>query len=54
MTQDAEAKNVHQRIALKAFIEINLATDGRDADAVSVMRDAGDDAGEEPPVGGDL
>ncbi len=54
MTQDTETKNVHQGITLKAFIEINLAADGRDADTVTVMRDAGDDAGEEPSVSGDV
>ena len=50
MPQHAEAKNVYQRIALEAFIEINLAADGRDADTISVMCDTGDDAGKEPPV----
>ena len=44
--QHAETKNIYQRIALEAFVEINLAADRRHADAVSVMRDAGDDAGE--------
>ena len=53
MTQDTEAKNVHKGITLKAFIEINLAADGRDADTVAIMRDAGDDAREEPSVSGD-
>ena len=51
MPQYAEAKNVHQWIAVEAFVEINLAADRRDADAVSVMRDAGDDTGKEPSVG---
>ena len=54
MPQYAEAKNVDQRIALETFVEINFAADGRDADAVSVMRDPGNHAGEEPPVGRDL
>ena len=54
MTQHAEAKNIYQRISLETFIEINLAANCWNADAVSVMRDAGHDAGEEPPVGGDL
>ena len=48
--QHAEAKNIHQRIALETFVEINFAADRRDADAVSVVRDAGDDAGEKPAV----
>ena len=46
VAQHAEAKNVYQRIALETFVEINLAADGRNADAIAVMRDAGDDAGE--------
>ena len=48
--QNAEAKDVHQRIAFEAFVEINLAADGRDADAIAVMRDAGDHAGEKPAI----
>ena len=54
MPQNAETKNIHQRIALETFVEINLAADRRDADAVAVVRDARDDAGEEPAVGCDL
>ena len=45
--QDAEAKNIDQRISFETFVEINFAADRRNADAVSVMRDAGDDAGEQ-------
>ena len=52
--QNAKAKNVHERIAFEAFVEINLAADGRDADAIAVMRDAGDHAGEQAPIGGDF
>ena len=51
MPQDAEAKDIDQRIAFETFVEIDLAADGRDADAIAVMRNAGDDAGEEPAVG---
>ena len=51
VTQHAEAKNIYQRIAFETFIEINFAADCRDAEAISVMRDAGDDAGEQPPIG---
>ena len=54
VTQHAEAKSIHERIALETFVEINLAADGRDADAIAVMRDARDDAGEQPPIGGDV
>ena len=42
--QNAKAKHIHQRIAFEAFVEINLAPDGRDAKAIAVMRDASDDA----------
>jgi hypothetical protein len=38
--QRAEAKDVHQRIAVVGGVEINLAADGRHADAIAVMRDA--------------
>ena len=48
--QHAETENIDERIAFEALVEINLAADGRDADAIAVMRDAGDDAGEEPAV----
>src|SRR6476620_1168437 len=54
VAQHAEAKNVYQRIAIETLIEINLATDGGNADAVAVMRNTRDDTGEEPPVGGNV
>ena len=50
MTQNAEAKGVHERIAFVGFVEINFARDSRDAEAIAVMRDAGDDAGEKTAV----
>ena len=50
VAQHAEAEGVHERIALVAFVEINLARDGRDAEAIPVMRDAADDAGEQAAV----
>ena len=40
VAQHAEAKNVYQRIAIETLIEINLATNCRNAHAISVMRDA--------------
>ncbi len=52
VAQDAEAKDVDQRIALVALVEINLAGDGRDAEAIAVMGDAADHAREEPAVVG--
>ncbi len=48
--QHAEVEDIHQRIAVVAFVEIDLAADGRDADAIAVVRDARDHAGEEPAV----
>ena len=42
--RDAEAEHVDQRVAGVAVVERNLAADGRDADAVAVAGDAGDDA----------
>ena len=41
---DAEAEHVDQRIAGVALVEVDLAADRRDADAVAVAGDAGDDA----------
>ena len=52
MAQHAEAENVYQRIALEAFVEIDLAADCWNAHAIPVMRDARDYAGKKPPVGG--
>ena len=41
MAQHAETEYIYKRIALEAFVEVNFATNGRHADAVAVMRDAG-------------
>ena len=41
--RDAEAEHVDQRIAGVALVESDLAADRRDADAVAVAGDAGDD-----------
>ena len=50
VAQHAEAEGVHERIALVGLVEIDLARDGRDAEAIAVMRDAADDAGEEAAI----
>ena len=50
MSQRAQAERVHERIAFIAWVEIDLARDRRDAETVSVMGDAGHDAGEKPAV----
>ncbi len=50
MAQHAEAEGVHERIAFVGFVEINLARDGGDAEAIAVMRDAADDARKQPLV----
>ena len=47
---DAEAEDVHQRIAAVRLVESHLTTDGRDADAVAVAADPGDDALEDAAV----
>ena len=49
--QGAEAEDVHQRVAVVARVEVDLAADRGHADAVAVVRDAGDDAGEQAAVG---
>ena len=51
MTKHAKTENVDQRIALEAFVEVNFAADGRDADAIAVVRDARDYASEKPAIG---
>ncbi len=50
VAQHTKAERVHERIAFVGFVEINLARDGRDAEAIAVMRDAADDAGEKATV----
>ena len=47
---DAEAEHVDQRIAVVRLVEGDLAADRRDADAVAVAADAGDDAFEDAAV----
>ena len=47
---DAEAEHVDERVAAVRLVECDLAADGRDADAVAVAADAGDDALENAPV----
>ena len=46
VAQHTETENVDQRIAFETFVKINFAADGRDPDAISVVRDAADHAGE--------
>ena len=46
--RDAEAEHVDERIAGVGRLEGDLAADRRDADAVAVAGDAGDDAFEQP------
>ena len=47
MPQYAQRKGVYQRVTFVAFIEIHLAGHGRNAEAISVMRNAADHAAEE-------
>ena len=53
MSENSKTENVNKRIALKTFVEIDFAADGRNTDAVPVMGNTGDDTGEESPIGGD-
>src|ERR1019366_7745224 len=50
VAQHAEAKGVNQRIALVRLVEIDLTRNGRNAEAIAVMRDARDHAAEEATV----
>ena len=50
--RDAEAEDVDERVAGVRVVEGNLAADGRDADAVAVAGDAGDDAFDDAAVAG--
>src|SRR5208283_5630348 len=54
VAQHAETEGVHERIAFVGFVKINLARDGRDAEAIAVMCDAGHNAGEQTLVICDL
>ena len=50
MAQHSETKNIHERISLEALVEINFASDRRDADAIAVVRDARDDTAEQATI----
>ena len=54
VAQHAETEGVYQRITLIRLVEIHLARDGRDAEAISVMRNAADDTGEQSPIVGNF
>ena len=45
--RDAEREGVHQDVVVVARVEVDLAADGRHADAVAVVPDAADDAAHE-------
>ena len=44
---DADGHRVDQDVAVIGGVEIDLAADGRDADAIAVAADAGDDAADQ-------
>src|ERR1017187_1392583 len=52
LAADAEREHVHQRVAVIARFEDALAAHGGHAEAVAVMGDAGNHAGEDAPVAG--
>jgi len=54
VTQHTKTKNIYERIALETLIKIDFTADRRDPDAISVVRDPGDYAGEQPPIGGEF
>lgn len=54
VSQNAETENIDQRIAFETFVEINFAADRWNADAVAVVRNAGDNSGEDAAIGGEL
>ena len=47
VAQRAQAERVDERVALVGAVEVDVAGDGRHADAVAVVGDAGDDAAQE-------
>ena len=49
---DADAHRVDQRVLGEARVEVDLAANGRHAEAVAVVADAGHDAVEQVPVAG--
>ena len=54
MPEHSQAKNVYQRITFKTFVEINFTADGWNADAISIMRDSGNNPGEQAAIGCDI
>ncbi len=46
-SREADAHRVHQAVLLVGRLEVDLAADGRDADRVAVVADAGNDVVEE-------
>ena len=47
--RDADGHRVDEDVAVIGRVEIDLAADGRDADAIAVAADAGDHAGDQVP-----
>ena len=54
MPEHAQAKCVYERISLVRFIEIDLASDGRDAETIAVVCNARHDAAEKTAIVGNL
>src|SRR5205814_8821372 len=53
VSQNDAAKIAHRWSTFEAVVDINCATDDRDADAIPIVGNPRDDAGEEAPIGGD-
>src|SRR5437868_13810418 len=54
MTQHTKTKNIYEGIALETLIKIDFTANRRNPNTISVVRYAGDDAGEQPPIDGQL
>jgi hypothetical protein len=50
MPEHTQTKSVHKRIAFVRLVKIDLARDRRDAKAISVMPNTGDNAAEQTAV----
>src|SRR5579862_7436422 len=54
LAENTHRERIHQRIAVVAFFKDALAADGRNSKTIPVVRNARDDAFEDPPVARDI
>src|ERR1700722_17350266 len=50
MTENSQAKDVHQGIPFVRLIKVDFATDRRNSNAISVMRNSGHHLRKKPPI----